>query len=190
MAGLLAALLAGCASPLPKVVEPVEAQRRLAAPESVQGFYLSGRIGVQYDGQGFSGSLQWRHGGAADEILILSPLGQGVARIIRNAQGVMLTTSDEQVYHARDAESLTRQELGWELPLQGLQYWVLGLAAPGSEAGREWDQEKRLSQLRQDHWRIDYLNYRSAQGLSLPGKIVMSNDRIEVKLVIDHWRVE
>lgn len=185
----LAALLSGCATPLPRLSEPV-ATTQFASPEAVRGFYFSGRIGVQYDGQGFSGMLQWHHGGPEDEILILSPLGQGVARITRDAQGVTLTTSDDQVYRAQDVESLTRQVLGWGLPLQGLQYWVLGLAAPDGEAGREFDEERRLSRLRQDAWRIDYLGYRSVQGISLPGKMVMANDRIEVKLVIDKWLVE
>jgi outer membrane lipoprotein LolB len=186
---LVTAFLAGCATPLPRVSEPA-ANVQLASPEAVRGFYFSGRIGVQYDGQGFSGTLQWRHGGPADEILILSPLGQGVARIARDAQGVTLTTSDDKVYRAQDVESLTRQVLGWGLPLQGLQYWVLGLAAPGGEAGREFGENRRLARLHQDAWRIDYLGYRSVQGISLPGKMVMANDRIEVKLVIDKWRVE
>lgn len=184
------AALGGCAAPLPKVSEPPAAAQQLAGPEAVKGFYLSGRIGVHYDDQGFSGTLQWRHGPGGDEALILSPLGQGVARIVGNGDGVMLTTSDQKVFRARDEEELTQQVLGWALPLRGLRYWVRGLAVPGSEAERVLGPGHRLAQLRQDGWRIDYLDYSEAQGLQLPTRITMANGQVEVKLVIDRWSME
>ncbi|MBS1184686.1 MAG: outer rane lipoprotein LolB, partial [Proteobacteria bacterium] len=48
---------------------------------------LQGRIGIQTDEQNLSGQIHWQHRAETDELLMTSPLGQGVARIVRNADG-------------------------------------------------------------------------------------------------------
>ena len=46
------------------------AQLETRVPPDVQ-FDLAGRLAVRYGGDGFSGSLAWRHAGSADELLIM-----------------------------------------------------------------------------------------------------------------------
>jgi outer membrane lipoprotein LolB len=77
--------------------------------------------------------------------------------------------------------------LGWRLPLDGLRYWVLGVAAPGSAATPQRDADQHLVRLTQQGWRIDYLGYKRVDGTDLPGKIFLQRDEVEVKLVIDAW---
>lgn len=174
--------LFGCAAQPPR-----EAPVPGIEPALIKGFQLSGRIAVKYDGQGFSGGLRWQRNGESDDLLFLSPLGQGVAHVERDALGVTLTAPDQPPYHAMDTAQLTQQVLGWSLPLDGLRYWVLGVAAPGSAATPEVDAGKRLARLTQEGWRIDYLGYKRVDGTDLPGKIVLQRDEVEVKLVIDAW---
>lgn len=187
--GLLVFLvfLSGCAAPpvLVRQTEPLH----IASIEQIDAFQLSGRVGVKYDEQGFSGNLRWQHAVQRDEILILSPLGQGVAQIEQNAAGVVLTTSDQKRYQAQDAETLTETVLGWRLPLAGMRYWVLGRAAPG-KAEMQFDELKRPVRLMQDGWQIDYLAYREAGGLVLPQKMSMHRQDLEMKLIIDDWAIE
>lgn len=141
-----------------------------------------------HNGESFSGSLRWRHSEEEDEIFLLSPLGQGVARIVRNPEGVFLETAEGQTYRAGDVESLTEEVLGWRLPARGLQYWVAGRAAPDSPSSSETGEGGLLRRLNQDGWRIDYLGYRLVQGIELPAKLEMAmNSRLEVRLVIDNW---
>jgi outer membrane lipoprotein LolB len=180
---LLLAALSGCA-PLPPRIEPPAGA---AAPAVQPGrFHLGGRVSVKYDGQGFSGGLRWQQSGDTDDLLLLSPLGQGVAHVVRDATGVSLTTADQQNYRAPDAESLTEQVLGWRLPLSGLRYWVLGAPAPGPGVPQR-DQSRRLSHLDQDGWRIDYLGYQLVDGVELPGRIEMQRGDLEIRLLIDEW---
>jgi len=180
---LLPALaLFGCAAQPPR-----EAPAPGTEPALIKGFQLSGRIAVKYDGQGFSGGLRWQRNGESDDLLFLSPLGQGVARVERDAHGVTLTAPDQPPHRAMDTAQLTQQVLGWSLPLDGLRYWVLGVAAPGSAAAPEVDADQRLARLTQEGWRIDYLGYKRVGGTDLPGKIVLQRDEVEVKLVIDAW---
>ena len=189
--GLLVFLvfLSGCAA-TPELVRQSRPDRvRVASVEQVDAFQLSGRVGVKYDEQGFSGNLRWQHAAQRDEILILSPLGQGVAQIEQNAAGVVLTTAAQQRYQAQDAETLTEQVLGWRLPLAGMRYWVLGRAAPG-KAEMQLDELMRPKRLIQDGWQIDYLAYREADGLALPQKMTMHRDDLEMKLIIDDWVID
>jgi outer membrane lipoprotein LolB len=157
---------------------------------AVKTFRISGRIGVRYGGESFSGLLRWGHREAGDEIFILSPLGQGVARIERDAAGVSLVTAEGRTYRARDVETLTQEVLGWRLPLSGLQYWVTGHPAPGAAMDMDFDDERFLRRLRQNGWRVDYEEYRAVQGLALPARLEMANNELTVRLVVDSWSLE
>ncbi|MDD5240318.1 MAG: lipoprotein insertase outer membrane protein LolB [Sulfuricella sp.] len=185
---IVAALLGGCAElTVPPLELESESRPQPNANASVS-FRLSGRIGVSHNGESFSGSLRWRHDEGEDEIFILSPMGQGIARITRNSAGASLETSEGQGYRAADVESLTDEILGWRLPVNGLQYWVVGQPAPDRPADSELDGDHHLATLRQDDWRIDYQGYRSVQGALLPAKMEMTlGERLRVRLVIDNW---
>ena len=191
--GLLVALcfpllLLGCAE-LPVPPPALESVARPQASAGAEGlFRLSGRIAVSHNGESFSGSLRWSHAAGEDEIFILSPLGQGVARIVSNSAGASLETAEGRGYRAADVESLTEEVLGWRLPARGLQYWVMGRPAPDGAAEGEMDEDMQLRTLRQDGWRVDYLGYRMVQGNLLPAKLeVALDERLRVRLVIDDW---
>lgn len=149
-------------------------------------FQLSGRIAIRYDDQGSSGNIAWRHRAAGDEMLITSPLGQGVARIERQGGLVTVTGSDGRVYRAHDAESLTEQVLGFRVPLAGLSDWVRAKPAPGP-AHETRDVRGRLSELEQDGWQIYYLGY--GDGSGLPARLRLVYPGLELRLVIDKWQV-
>lgn len=177
---LLALLLHGCASspPLPSAV--------IGAPLAAN-WTLQGRIGIQTGEQSLSGQFRWQHRAEADEVLMMSPLGQGVARIVRNAEGVTLEVPNQAPRHAPDAESLTREALGYGLPVAGLSWWVQARPDPGRAFEATRDTAGRLAQLKQDGWVIDYLQY-SAD--ARPRKLVVAREGLEIRLVADTWQSE
>ncbi len=145
---------------------------------------------MRYDGQGFFGGLRWRHGRHDDGLLLLSPLGQGVARIRRDDAGASLTTAGQKVFHAADAGSLMEEVLGWRLPLDGLPYWALGEAAPGTPASARYGGDGRLKTLTQNGWRIEYGAFEPVGALSLPGSMVLSHGAdLEIRVVDARWSV-
>lgn len=180
----LGVLLGGCAA-VPPVLERAST---LSPQPSVrqEDFQIIGRVAVQYDGQAFSGGLRWRHTLAADEMLLSSPLGQGVAQIVRDVSGITLVNAaDQQTYHAQDAEALTEGVLGWRLPLAGMAYWVRGKAAPGANQPRY--EAGQLVRLDQDGWQIDYLGHSQINGEQFPKKIFLQRGDLDIRLVIDEW---
>jgi outer membrane lipoprotein LolB len=189
-AALAVLLLTGCAE-LPVPPEMPASSANFASADAVRSFRLAGRIAVKHDGQGFSGTLRWTHDARHDDVFLQSPLGQGVAYIERDASGVTLTTSDDKIYRADTVEALTGEVLGWQLPLHGLEHWVLGRATPDSPARRVVDENGQLSRLIQDGWRVDFERYQTVQGAELPGRLeVTYGSDLEVRLVIDRWVLE
>lgn len=175
---LLVLLLSGCAALAPQLRVPA------AAP-----FDLLGRVLVSYDGRAFSSNVRWQHAARGDEIWLMSPVGQTLAHIIHADDGAILTAADQQQYRAGSVEALTRRALGWELPLDRLQYWVRGQATPGSVPDvLERDGGQRPTVLMQDGWRIAYVYYPPGQHGGLPRRLDLASGAQTIRLIIDDWR--
>lgn len=175
-------VLGACATTLgtPSVQRP--AQPELAP------FAFNGRVVIKHNGERTSAGVRWTHRGAEDEILLLAPLGQTMARIFSDAQGVLLEASGKK-YFEQDAETLTERVLGWHLPLSGMRYWVLALPAAGREAMVERAENGQLKVLRQDGWEINYTRYASETPDSLPSRLTLQRDGMEMQLLIDEWEI-
>ena len=166
------------------------AQLQTAVPEKVV-FELNARLAASYRAESFSGNLAWRHAERNDEMLITTPFGQGVARIVREGDTVILTTAEPREYRASDAESLTEQVLGFRLPLTGLGDWVRARPSGGAslnsgDASFKEDRspDGRLQRLEQSGWRIEYLEYEGER----PSRIRLLYPGIELRLAISAWK--
>jgi len=146
------------------------------------GFELSGRVAVRHGKDAASGRIFWRHSNDADELLITSPLGQGIARINRERDQYRLVTGDNTEYRAADAESLTEQAFGWRLPLDGLSDWVQARASPGRPAQVQGDADRGL-ELRQDGWHVVYEEFRGGK----PFRMRLTRENLEIRLIVDQW---
>lgn len=156
----------------------------------LRAFHLEGRISVKTETQSFAGGIGWLHRDDDDEILLSTPLGQGVAELRGSRGGVVLTDGEGRQYQAADAETLLEQHLGVRLPLRGLLYWLDARPRPDSPYGVEADRDGRVGALTQDGWRIDYGRYARQGERWLPGKLFASHgEGVEFRLVVDNWQV-
>ena len=151
-------LAAGCA--------PVE----IRPPQGALDFELLGRIAARYGSDSFTGNVNWRHARGGDEMLISTPFGQGVARIVREGEAVELTTSDGKRHRANDAEDLTERVLGFRVPIVGLADWVRGRPSPELE-GRGWKVE-----------------YQERDEERRPTRMRLTYQGIELRLAITQWK--
>jgi len=165
-----AAGLGACAS-LPDARFPLEG-----------GFELSGRVAVRHGKDAASGRIFWRHSNNADELLITSSLGQGIARINRERDRFRLVTGDRKEYRADNAEDLTEQALGWRLPLAGLSDWVQARASPGRPAEVRGEVNRDL-ELSQDGWHVAYEEFRGGK----PFRMRLTREHLQIILVVDQW---
>ncbi len=144
---------------------------------------LSGRVAVRQEDKSFSGQFQWVSRDGVDEILLSDPLGQGVAKIVRNAHETMLQLPDGRKETAPDADALTEKLLGFPLPLGGMGYWILARPDPARPHQLTNDDQGQVERIVQDGWKIDYRSY--AEGK--PRKLSIARPDLEIKLIVDHW---
>lgn len=159
------------------------AQLETRPPVDVE-FDLSGRLVARYGAEAFSGNIAWRHARSADELLITSALGAGVARIVRQGDSVVLTTAEPREYRAPDAEALTEEVLGFRLPLAGLADWVRGRPSTESAASAEYSPDGRLLSLQQQGWNVEYLDYQDKR----PTRLRLTYPGIELRLAVSEWK--
>lgn len=173
---LLALLLAGCA--------PAEIRPTFEAVE----FELAGRLAARYQSEAFTGNVTWKHAREADEMLISTPLGQGVARIARQGDAIVLATAEPREYRSTDAELITERVLGFRVPLAGLADWVRARPSaqvPGAApAQAEYSPDGKLKTLAQQGWKIEYQAYDGAR----PTLLRLVYPGIELRLAISAWK--
>lgn len=174
-------LLNACASlPPPAKQPPAEP----ALSKVLQTFSLQGRVSVQYDAQSMSGQINWQASAGSDEVLLSSPLGQGLASISRNDHVVILARPGEATLVAESVEALTQKALGFRLPLSGLRYWIQALSDPSSASEIRANSAGVVEQIIQDGWKIDYLQFSEKR----PRKIHVTREGLDIRLVIDSWQ--
>lgn len=164
------------------------------APRDPRPFDLLGRALVAYESetgrQAITANLRWEHGADRDEIWLMTPTGQTLAHIVDTSEGAVLTRADQQQFRATSTEALTRQALGWALPLSRLQYWVRGAPAPGdAPAAVERNAANRLTAFQQHGWRVGLI-YQDDGGerAGLVRRIDLTDRANEIRFVIDTWR--
>lgn len=162
-------------------------QTHLHDIDGIDQFSIKGRIGVQAEGKGFSGSLTWQHNKTNDNIALYSPLGGQVASVRKTPENVTLEDAKGNSITAADAETLTQKTLGWQLPLTGLADWSLGRPSSSPIQASTWDEQGHLSTLKQEGWDIQYENYVDQNGYFLPSKISLRSNKVYLKLLVESW---
>lgn len=187
---VLCLLLGGC-SILPPVAEEQQHAPR-PARDSIVTFAIDGRIAIHQGERNYASGISWQHAPARDEMQLTTPLGQGIAELVRDGSGARLTLADRRKISAADLEGLAEQAFGINLPLSALPRWLVADIPAGAQQITR-DAAGRPQQLRVDGWRIDYLHYESAQANALPNLIELhrevagASEQIDVRLKIDEW---
>lgn len=181
-----AGLLSACATPTgfgdaPVIERPARAD--------ITAFSIEGRLSVRHAAQRHAVNVYWQHRPEADELLLSGPLGQGVARLSRTADGARLQLADQRQFAAADWETLAEQLLGVALPLSALPRWILAQPAAVPLDGA-FDAAGRLQWQQADGWRIDYLDYESPSAQALPTLLELRHGETEVRLKIDAWQLD
>jgi outer membrane lipoprotein LolB len=190
---LAAALLAGCAAIPPEdeeqaLREPLYLQRA-ALLQRVDAWALDGRLAVSDDQDGGSGSFQWRNDAGGSRMDFHGALGRGAWRLEADGRGAELAFADGTIHRAETVDALVREQLGWRVPVDKLDWWVRGLAAPGTVQGKSLDPQGRLSDLQQDGWRIEYGRYGSVGDAEMPFRMTARQDDRTVKIAVKKWRL-
>jgi outer membrane lipoprotein LolB len=154
IAAALSAAVAGCATTGPRSTAVV-------APYS-EKIELNGRLSINYshDGKKESSTVNydWQQDKDNTNISLISPTGQTVAVIKVTPRSATLTQSDKQPQTAPDIDTLTRQMLGWTLPVGGLREWLQGHATDSN--GKPFvASPANDTVITRDGWKLEYVDW-------------------------------
>jgi outer membrane lipoprotein LolB len=158
-------------------------EQRVAVLQKLGSWQLDGRAAVAVGTQGWQASLNWRQRQNSAEVHLSGPLGIGAMVLRRTPDGISLNGAPPS-----DAVLAQLQErLGFDLPLDRLRFWLLGVPDPSAAFLLTRNDQDRALQLTQADWTIDYDRYMVAGGDSLPAHLVLSREGVRVRIVVDHW---
>lgn len=164
-------------------------EARVPALAALDSWRLTGRVSVSNETESWQASLYWRQRGAGYDVVLTGPLGQGAVELRGDGQGVELQMPDGSKVYDQSAQALVAARLGWQLPLDALQFWVRGIAAPGESQLLAFGAGGECLSLRQFDWLVEYKHYVVAQGMVVPSKLFLSKAEWRVRLVVDEWRL-
>ncbi|MEM7026704.1 MAG: lipoprotein insertase outer membrane protein LolB [Pseudomonadota bacterium] len=162
-------------------------QQHLTQVSQLSHWYIEGRVGIKTDKQSGSASLFWQQAGEYFEMRIVAPFGRGTYILKGSPTLVQMQGPKNLFLTATTAEELLKQELGWSVDLQGLQYWVRGVPTPDVAHDLQLDNAGRLHFLQQAGFNIDINRYADVGGLQLPDKLQIESANLRLKLLINRW---
>lgn len=145
---------------------------------------LEGRAAVAVQSQGWQASLNWAQRGGSSEVHLAGPLGVGALVLKRSADGISLNGAPP----SEMALSQLQERLGFELPLDDLRFWLLGVPDPAVAFELSRNDQDRAQQLTQSGWSIDYDRYMPVDGDLLPAHLTLSREGVRVRIAVDRWQ--
>lgn len=179
-------VLASCANkPLTPIDNLDRYKNRLL---TISQWEVKGRINVRVPDDSDTASVTWENNNDNYQIRFRGPVGIGSARIIGSPQQVRLEQSGEEPVIASSAEELLYTQLGREIPISDLHYWVRGLPAPQPNPTElNVNENGSLQFLNQSGWHLTFEDYRAVGEWNMPKKIIAKRDDFVLTLYGLRW---
>jgi outer membrane lipoprotein LolB len=175
------ALMLSACSTVP--VEPEVHYSKLAREHlyKLEQWSFEGRVALAGKNDNWQASINWGHKFDDEEIKLSGPLGQGATVIRLTGDLVTIDRGDDKVQSSTQPEEFINQQLGMFVPVHSLRYWVIGLPEPTSAF------VETATGFKQAGWFIEYKQMQPVDEQSMPRKIMVTNERVKLKLIIDQW---
>ncbi len=185
---LLPLMLAACATS-PRMDAPINDDwaQRLEVLEALTLWEFTGRIGVRDDRESHSSRIRWQQHGEDYVINLWGTLNAGATEITGEPGRVVLQQEGKDPLMADTPEQLVYEQLGYELPVAQLSYWIKGIPAPGASSETAFDIDNRLISLQQSGWQVEYLGYTNYETESLPTRIRIQKSPLRLDFVRLDW---
>lgn len=171
-------------------------KQQMIVPEKIElvtvaRFSVNGRASIRYPNGADYIRFSWQADPSAKNIQIYTPVGTSFAQITVTPTKAVLLQGGKK-WEDIDAEALMDQLVKWHFPISGLNYWILGLAAPNVIA--QWTRQKDSWCLQQSGWDIHFSDYRwleeSGKRFLVPKHIRLSNSHLTINMVVSDHAVE
>lgn len=155
----------------------------------ISSWNLKGSVSIQHQTGTDFATAQWDQQGSQYSIALYGPLSLGKVQITGHPGQVTLAQTGKSTASSTSPEQLMQKQLGWQLPISNLYYWVRGVPAPGKASRTRYDAANHLTQLVQQGWTISYTDYTTVQQVDLPKRIWLMGPNLRVSMVIKSWSI-
>ncbi len=149
----------------------------------LESWSFEGRLALTGKSDSWSANISWDHSPDVEKIRLSGPMGQGAVVILLADNVVTLDRGGDDVQSSTQPEAFINQQLGLLVPVLSLRYWVVGLPEP-LLSYKETDVG-----FNQAGWRSEYRQMQLVNNVAMPHKMMIMNDQVKLKLIIDHWIV-
>lgn len=158
-----------------------------AALEKLDRYGLNGRVAVAANGQGFSASLRYQQRVSQSDLALDGPLGIGGLRVEIDGEDIEIATSRGEKLDGQAARDELERRLGFQLPLNELRWWLLGIPAPGEASVNQDGGSGEIRDFSQGGWRVSINSRAAGLGFSLPQRLTAEREGARLKLFVTSW---
>lgn len=144
---------------------------------NVPAFEAAGRMGVKENERGSYANFDWLRTAEVQLFEVKTPLGNSLGHLCEDGSGVQAVAADGRHYRTDNAAELSRQLLGYDLPIAHIDRWANGLRVAGEPYQTLPD--GRLQQL---GWRIQ----RNLGDNGQVRMLLLERAGLSLRLVFDH----
>ena len=156
---------------------------------AIKNWKIEGAMSIQSTQQSVITHYQWHQRAANYDIQLSSVLNLVRVNITgREYQFVKLCRSNKRCYQAKTPELLLKQQLGWDLPISYLKYWIRGIPLQG-KAIKKYDPYGHLIFMQQNGFDLWFSNYQSFNGVDLPTRLDLQYPKLKIRLIIKQWNI-
>lgn len=201
MSATIIVITSGCSTQAPNVIPSPSLSEKVAQPrpltpeerwqqhvqqlQKIQRWEMEGRIAAIQGQHGGNASFVWKQMGDHYQIRFFGPFGAGSVHVTGSPKEVTLKEADGTLHHANSPEALIQKVAGWQVPLNGIRYWMLGIPIPSSKVqNQSLNQQGHLVKLQQLGWNVHFDRYHQNMNPIVPAKLDMENGPLKVKVIV------
>jgi len=181
--------LGGCAyfqKPLPSKHVPCKEEHKVEL-QQITDWTMDGALSITRDKKRDIARFKWVQKQSGYTINISGPLNINSVRIIGDSNGVEFWRTRKKCIKASTPEQLTQDQLGWQLPVSNMRYWILALPVPNTKIdAANFDQYGHLIDLNQSGWQMKYSEFQRnpEKNIDLPKIIELTNEGIVIRIKV------
>ena len=178
---LASALLSACTAIAPPAEENSDWARQRDQLQDLDSWELRGRVNVRYDNESHTPRINWLQQNVDYRIRLWGTFNAGNTLIV-GRPGYVTLENDGEIVDASSPEELILRQMGYELPVSQLNYWIKGLPSPESEAQLSFNELNQLTTIEQADWTINLSDMRQYGQISLPRRVELTRPRNDIRL--------
>lgn len=155
--------------------------RQKAQLQELDSWELRGRVNVRYDNESHTPRIHWLQQNIEYHIRLWGTFNAGNTLIVGRPSYVTLE-SEGKTLSASSPEELILQQLGYELPVSQLNYWIKGLPSPDSDADLSFNELNQLTTIKQAEWTINLSDPRQYGNINLPRRVELTRPQNDIRL--------